>query len=133
MKISSSRGLSLIELVIFIVIMGLAVPPLFIVAANIFEEHMNMEAMHVSTNLAQSKVEELKSKGFDAVVNEGKTDFPGQFSSYEYQVTVNYVDGSDLDTPVDPVTTNFKLVTVSVRNKGFLGTSVTFKTIIAND
>lgn len=133
MKKKNNKGLSYIEIIIFIAILGLSIPPLLMVSANIYNQSINLETMHVSTNLAQQKMEDVISQEFDSVTSEPLTNFTGQFNAYNYQVIVNYINPADLNTSVDPSVTKYKRIIVQVQAPGILGKTTTFTTIVTNE
>jgi len=129
----NNRGLSYIEIIIFIVILGLAIPPLLIVTANIYNQSINMETMHVSTNLAQQKIEDTISQDFNAIASETTTNFPGQFNAYQYKVDVDYVTPSDLENPAVVTPTDFKRIIVIVNDSTVTGRTITFSTVVTDE
>lgn len=131
--IRNNKGISIIELILFIVIMGLAVPPLFIAAANMYEQSINLESLHIAANLAQGRVEALKSRSFNNIVEEPATGFAAPFNRFQYRVHVNYVNPSNLNLSVDPTVTDYKRVQVMVEDTAFLGREITFSTVVTND
>ena len=129
----SNKGLSFIELIIFIVIMGLAIPPLLIVAANTYNQSINMETIHIATNLTSQKMEDVISQDYNLITDEPTSNFTGQFNDYQYQVDVDYVALGDLDTSVDPTPTDCKRVTVTVQEPRLGSRTVTFRMIVCDD
>lgn len=129
----NNKGISIIELILFIVIMGLAVPPLFIAAANMYEQSINLESIHIATNLAQGRLEDLKSRDFNNIVEEPNTSFQAPFGRFQYHVHVNYVNSGNLNLSVDPTATNYKRVQVTVEDTTFLGREISFSTVVTND
>lgn len=128
-----NKGLSFIEIIIFITILGLAIPPLLNVAANVYNQSINMETMHIATNLANQKMEDVITKEFSSVVSEPLTSFAGQFSTYQSQVSVNYVTPANLDATSGPVPTRYKRIVVTVTNPGVTGQTITFQTVVTNE
>ncbi len=129
----NNRGLSYIEIIIFIVILGFAIPPLLIVTANIYNQSINMETKHVSTNLAQQKLEDTISRDFNTIASVATTNFPGQFSAYQYKVDVDYVTASDLDNSAAVTPTDFKRIIVSVNDPTVTGRTITFSTVVTDE
>lgn len=127
-----SRGLSFIEVILFIAILGLSIPPLLNIAADVYNKSINLETMHIATNLANQKMEDVISKDFGSIVNEPLANFPGQFGTYQYQVDVNYTTPANLDA-TSGVATRYKRIEVSVKNPGVAGQTITFKTVVTNE
>lgn len=65
MRPVTSKGLTIIELVVVIVVLGLAIPPLLTSWANIGWRSARSEALADATFYAQQLLEEIKSKRFD--------------------------------------------------------------------
>lgn len=61
----TKKGLTIIELVVVIVVLGLAVPPLLTMWANVAWRSSKAEALADATFYAQELMEEIKSKNFD--------------------------------------------------------------------
>lgn len=59
------KGLTIIELVVVIVVLGLAIPPLLTMWANVAWRSSKAEALADATFYAQELLEEVKSKNFD--------------------------------------------------------------------
>lgn len=109
---TEQTGFTLIELIIVIVVVGIC----FISIMSLFAEGLNKnitnEIRTVATSLAEGKMEEVLQNSFASITNEsGSFDVP--FSDYSYQVSWNYVESTDLDTPVEGPT-EYKNVRVSV-------------------
>lgn len=62
--ITSNKGLTIIELVVVIVVLGLAIPPLLTMWANVAWRSAASELLADSTFYAQQLMEEIKSKNF---------------------------------------------------------------------
>lgn len=126
------KGLSIIEVVLFITILGLSIPPLLIVTANLYSNSINLETMHVASNLSIQKIEDAIGKEFNDLASEPPTNFGGQFSAYQYEVAVDYVSPDDLETPLESAT-NYKRVSVSVRDSAVSGRAITFTTVVTDE
>ncbi len=111
----NNSGFSLIGLVIFMVVAGIALPPLLIIAYNSVQNSVATEVMLNSVNLANEKMEDLKTLSFTNLVNQTGS-FSGAFSQYSYSVTVYYVSPPNYDLSVNPTVTNYKRVVVVVTN-----------------
>jgi prepilin-type N-terminal cleavage/methylation domain-containing protein len=62
--ITSNKGLTIIELVVVIVVLGLAIPPLLTMWANVAWRSAASELLADSAFFAQQLMEEIKSKDF---------------------------------------------------------------------
>lgn len=136
----NKKGLSLIEIVIVIIVLGIALVPLLMTYANVANTGMQREAITIATSLAQTLMEEIESKRYDENTappwsatlgsETGETgratyndvdDFNGysenpipNFGGYSLSVSVSYVQPGDLETPVVGTTTDFKRIMVTV-------------------
>lgn len=131
----------MIEVVIVIIILGIAMLPLLITYANVANTGMQREAITIATSLAQTLMEEIESKRYDENADPPWTDplslgpdgetgrdtdyddvddfneysenpIPG-FGGYTSSVSISYVQPGDLDTPVG-TTTDFKRIEVTI-------------------
>jgi len=106
-------GLTLIETVIGMAIMAVAFSILMWVFTNVTPRTAAVESLNKKAYLAQEKIEEFLARPFTLVTSQAATSFSGSFSDYQYQVVVNYVATSELNTPVAGPTP-FKNVKVRV-------------------
>lgn len=110
-----TRGMTLIDMILTIVIVATAIPPLLIAYTHLEERRLNLLPSSVATHLASDTMEELvQGEAFDDVVDQATTVSAAPFSDYSYDIVVDYVDLSDLNTSVDPTVTNLKRVKVTV-------------------
>jgi len=61
----NKKGLSLIEIVLVIIILGIAMLPLLITYANVITRGMKRETISIATGLATELMEEIESKRYD--------------------------------------------------------------------
>lgn len=131
----NQRGLTILEIIIIMAIIGTAIPAVLAAFARIVATGADVTTAAVATDLAQEKMEEIiKGKKFVDITAQGPTDLTGDFSQYNYQIIVEYVNDSDLDTPLgggEPPT-DFKRVRVVVTNDSLPDFSATLSTVIAN-
>lgn len=64
-KANGTRGITLIEMVAVIVVLGLAIPPLLTMWADVAWRSSRAESLADATFYAQALMEEIKSKSFD--------------------------------------------------------------------
>jgi prepilin-type N-terminal cleavage/methylation domain-containing protein len=107
------RGLTLVETVIGMIIIGIAFYLLIAVFIALAPRTAQVETINKKVYLAQEKIEEYLARGFSGVASVGATSFPGNFSNYNYQIVVTYVTTSDLQTAVGGPT-SFKNIKVRV-------------------
>lgn len=114
------RGFSLIDAVVAICIVGACFLALAGVISNTTMQNADVEFSSTAIYLARGKMTETMAKDFDSISNVARTDFSGDFSSYDSQVTVGYVDAANLDTVVVGPT-DYKRVTVDVGHSLWTG------------
>lgn len=122
-----SRGFSLIEMVIAIVIIGIAFYALISVFITVAPRNVNVEDITKATHLAFEKMEETTVKNFTGVATVSATSFTGDFSQFQYQVVVDYVTSTEPDV-VAPGATSYKRV--KVRTWGGLSGTVELVTLV---
>ncbi|MCX5884759.1 MAG: prepilin-type N-terminal cleavage/methylation domain-containing protein [Proteobacteria bacterium] len=121
-----AKGFTFIELIMIIVIVGIAVVPLIQMFTTSLKGSADTEATSIALELAQDKMEETKQLGFAATSSPSVT-FASPFTAYSYQVTVSYVDQNfEASVPA----TNYKKVEVKVTHSS--GTSTTLTTVVSN-
>jgi len=93
MRLMDDRGLTLVEVVVTILIIGFALVPMmgmFTTGINIYN-WAGRES--VALNLAQEKMEEQKNKDPLPAAGWGENDnFTGDFEGYDYTVTLSPID-----------------------------------------
>jgi len=108
------KGFTLIELIISTVVLGLCVIPIALIHQEAMHGSYQTKVLTVATALAEEKMEETLILGFSGVASVASTSFASPFDDYSYQVTVHYVNGSDMDTSVDPTVTTYRNIEVQV-------------------
>jgi len=125
-----NRGLTILEIIIILAVLGLAIPTVLAAFARIVATGADANTAVIAANLAEEKMEgEIRGKRFADIASAGPVDFTAPFSSYNYQIAVDYVNSSDLNTPVAGPT-DFKRVRTIVTKDGATGFNVTLGTII---
>lgn len=109
-----SKGFTLIEAIMAIVIIAIAFYALISIFFTVVPKIIDAEALAIATHLAEEKIEELMVKDFSGITSVSATSFGGDFSNYYYQIIVNYVSSEELDTVVDPTVTDYKRVKAQV-------------------
>ncbi|MDP8229667.1 MAG: prepilin-type N-terminal cleavage/methylation domain-containing protein [Candidatus Gorgyraea atricola] len=124
----NSKGFSLIELVIAMLIAGISILSLAFLFSQVMKTYAEPEVMQVATALSEQKMEEVTSFRYSDVADDGPTAFSGNFSNYTWQITVSAVPTA---LAIDPGMTDYKQVEVTVSN-GIIG-SVTLATVVTNN
>ena len=126
----SARGdsaFSLIEVVLIIVIIGLSFSGLSVVLSNTTMGNMDLDFGTTAVFLARGTMVETKAKNFGDIADEPSTDYEDDdddvLSKYSYEVTMNYVDPANLDTPVVGPT-EYKRIVVTVTRTDWAGSIV---------
>lgn len=120
-------GFSLIEMIIAIVVIGIAFYALISVFITVAPRSVNVEDLTKATHLAFEKLEETTVKSFPTIASAGPAYFAGDFSQFQYQVIMNYVTSTEPDT-VAPGATDYKRV--KVRAWGGLSGVVELTTLV---
>jgi hypothetical protein len=105
-------GLTLIETVVGVTIIGISFYALIAVFINLAPRTALVESIDKKTYLAQEKIEECMARNWVDVTPESGS-FSGVFYRYSYKVSVTNVATGDLNTAVG-YTTPFKNVKVGV-------------------
>ena len=96
----SRRGLSLIETVIGLAVIGIAFYLLAAIFINLAPRTALVETIDKKTYLSNEKMEEFMSRSFTQTTSQAASSFSGPFSNYKYQIVVTYVATGDLNTAV---------------------------------
>lgn len=112
-------GVTLVELIIVIVIVGICFISVMGLFVNALRINMENEVRTIATSLAHGKMEEvLQKKDFDSMDDnfDGKSGtFNSPFSDYSYKINWNYVEKTDLNNSVVGPT-EYKAVEVIVKH-----------------
>jgi len=122
-----TRGFTLIEIVIAIVILSIALGTLLTVIANVTQQTVVPEFLNGASYLAERQFEQVTNRRFADVVSQGWTSFTGNFSDYAYQLNVGPVPVS---LAADPGMTQYKQVEITVRHSS--AGAVSLYTIVTN-
>lgn len=140
----NKRGLTLLEIIILLAVLAFAIPAVLMAFARIVGQGADATSVAVATNLAQEKMEGIiRGKTFNQIASEGPADFTGSFSTYNYQIIVDYVNSTDLNTPVasddddededdEDSPTDFKRIRIVITRDGMAGFNITLSTIVTN-
>lgn len=122
------QGFTFIELIIAIAILSVAVTVLLVVFASVTEQTVMSELLSVDTYLAEQELERITGMRFSQVASSGPTAYGGDFSDYEYEITVSPVP---VALAADPAMSQYKQVEVTVRHATAGAVSLT--TIVTNN
>ena len=117
---SSKSGFSLIEAVLAIVLLAASFLVLAHLLSNTTVHNIDLDISNTAILLARDAMVEAKAQKFDDIDDVSITAFGGDFGDYNYQVEVDYVDPTDLGTPVAGPTA-YKRITVTVTMSDWSG------------
>lgn len=127
-KFLNNQGISLIELVVFIVVSGIISIGLIGVYQSFLNESTTPETLAQAKFLGQQKMEEITKQSFvdpNFIIEEiAYTSAP--ISGYEWYWKIEYIDGNSL--AYSATSTMFKKITVKVRDQR--GIELEFYTIV---
>ena len=126
----NANGFTLIETLLVIVVLAICLAPLCILVVNVVQKNSLSQAQATATGLAEAEMERVTSLRFSTVNDAAQAPFSNPFSSYSYEIAVDYVDANDLNTPVVGPT-DYKRAQVKVSN-AIIG-SLTLTSLAAND
>ena len=112
------RGFTLIELVMAVVIAAIIFISLATVLSMALWHTVKPEYYTVAAGLAAGEIDRVTNQKFSNVTSEAATAFAGNFSDYNHQVGVDYVNGADL-TQVSVPPTDYKRVTIIISKASF--------------
>jgi MSHA pilin protein MshD len=143
--LSNQRGLTLMEMVVVILVLGIAMPPLITMMGRVMEENLDVRSIQTASVFGRDLLEEVISKSYDERNNspwsnplgpdgsetratyDDVDDYDGFVenpiagtTNFSSRVTVYYVDpdGVDLDTvqPDSSNTLDYKRIDVTITN-----------------
>lgn len=127
--VSRRTGFTLIEVIIVILILGIALMPLGVLMVNALSKNTYPSAQITAAALAEGEMDRITNQKFSTVAAVGSTAFSAPFAAYSYSVAVDYVDAGALNTPVVGPT-NYKRVAVTVTSAA--SGNVTLVTLMTN-
>jgi len=128
----SSKGFSLVEVIIVIIVLGVCLTPFSILLVNVMQQNVRSQQWATEVALAESKLEQACSMRFSEIIEEPVTGFEAPFSMFGYQLNVSYVDASNLDVPVAGPT-DYKRVEVAVFSAFDMQNPIKLVTLVTND
>lgn len=130
-------GFTAIEVIMTILVMGIALPPLLLLLYNGLKSTVTVHEDRVAAELSRSLLEEMRSKSFsDVDAYNGRSEAPVTgYTDYRRTAAVYYVD---LSSPVetshldDPASGLTKYKRLAVTTTPAAGNPVTLVTVIAS-
>jgi prepilin-type N-terminal cleavage/methylation domain-containing protein len=113
------KGYSIIELVVTLVIVGLAAAGVAAALVNGVLGGPRAEAISVATGLCAGEADRVMALSFASVVDQNRgspVSFAGSFSPYSWQVRVDSIDTAQPNLGTDPAMANYKVVEVRVHH-----------------
>jgi len=135
-----NNSFTLIETVIFMVIMAIVLTPFALLVATVMEKNSHPLAWLTATALAEHEMERVAMQRYSAINCEAPAAFGAPFTAYSYQVLADYVNPGDLNTSVGQPSlcvspggtiTDYKKVQVKVTHA--VAGTVTVTSLAAND
>ena len=125
----SKKGFALVELVLVILVAGIAIPGIIYLFGELARESINDEAMHTATMLAEGELERVIQQNFANVTDQNRNNpvsFGGNFSGYSWQIRVDAVPTALAN---DPGMSQYKQVEARVTSN-IIG-NVSLKTVVS--
>lgn len=126
----NKKGFTLIETVIFIVLMGIIMTPVGLLISNLVVQNSKSQIWATVISLAEGEMERVTGTRFSAVGDEAVSAFASPFTSFTKEVVVDYVNANNLDTSVVGPT-DYKRVQIKVTHP--LSGTVSIVTLVSND
>lgn len=120
MRVRNKNGFSLVETILAVVLLAMSFLSICYLLSNTTLSNAEIDISTSAVLLAQQKMEEISAKDFDDIASIVQTNFPGNFSRYSSEVTVDYVNSTNLDTSVAGPT-DYKRIRVVVTASGWGG------------
>ncbi len=117
----NKKGISLIELLVFIIVAGIFVPFSYYAFSSVLTEAVTPEVYTKARFLAETKIEEITSDVFDRILvgSTGYYEVPGN-PGYMWKWEIRYARydeyGGTIEIGDSTIPTNYKRITVWVKN-----------------
>lgn len=122
---------SLIELVIAIVVSGIVIYSLLSVFITAAGRNVKMEAASIAFSLANSKMEEVSSRAYQAISSEALTSFGAGYPSFFWLVESTFVSAEAPDLPLGS-DAGYKKVAVYVSSANLPDSSIEVVTVVTD-
>jgi prepilin-type N-terminal cleavage/methylation domain-containing protein len=116
----SKRGFTIIEVVIAIALISLAFLGITQALLKTTEYNIDVDITTNSILLARDAMATTMAKDFADIDDVSTTNFSAPFDDYSYQVNVDYVEPTNLDTPVAGPT-DYKRIVTTITANGWTG------------
>jgi|GEM_PF-1453210 len=111
----TQRGFTIVELVITVVVLGILMYALISIFITAGFRGVNVDTFTVAQSLAENRLEEVSSRGFDSISSEAETSFGGDLDDYSHEVMVDYVTAEALNAATT-LETDYKWIRVFIRH-----------------
>jgi prepilin-type N-terminal cleavage/methylation domain-containing protein len=118
-QLANKKAFSLIELILVVVVLGIAVFGLITVAQEVMLETHKPEVISTATALAEKEAERVTRLSFAAVDDENRDSpqsYGGNFSTYSWEVRVDSIDDAAPNLGSDPDMDNYKVVEIRIHH-----------------
>jgi len=122
-RILGIKGFTIIEAILAIVILMAAFVSLSSLMTETTRDNIEVDVYTTNILLARRTMAETMAKRFDLVQTVGTTSYGGNFAGYSYDIDVDYVERSAVNTPV-LYPTDYKRVMIIVTSSGLTGNIV---------
>lgn len=125
----SKKGFSLIELILVIIVMGLACAGLATAIQQAIFYTNRTEVMATATALAAQEAERVNALVFASVVDENRgspLSYTGNLASYSREIRVDSIDTAQPNLGSDPLMQNYKVVEVRVYHNAVVSAALEF-------
>lgn len=115
----NKRGFSLIEVVLVILVVGVASLGLVVAMQQSLFDTPRPQVISTATALAAGEAERVIRLSFDSVLNQNRdapASYTGNFAAYSWQVRVDSIDTAQPNLGSDPTMANYKVVEVRVHH-----------------
>ena len=121
-----STGFTLIEIILVVVVIGIASLGLTAVMQQVLANSYYSEALSTATSLAVGEAERLTGLSFVSVSAENREPYTGALSAYSREVRVDSIDTAQPNLGSDPAMQNYKVVEVRVYHSAVNYVSIKF-------
>jgi type II secretory pathway pseudopilin PulG len=133
-RILREKGLTLIEMVVIIVVIGIAIPVLMRMWSDVAIRSADSETVSDATFFAQELMEQIRSKKFvDLDAYNGYLDTPANGYTRKVAVNYRYLDTGNSTWKDSATATDYKYIKVTVERTKTPGGSFSVSTLVARE